>query len=806
MTQMGLLVVIFFISVIAFSTIAGIGVSAALFWNKNYSESKLPIYYGGLLGPFLAGLLTVLALILAPGAALEVHLSFVVAGLVLITWATRKRVRTSLQNLRVVRFTNWDLCFLILLLGWFVALIANATLLPLTQNDALEYAIAGRELFFSRDLTSYPVLNPETNVSGFFGPWTHPPLYVALIYLTSVVQGTAETPGLMRLISPWFAIAGTLCIYGVACRHGRSGGFVAALLFVSAPLMFLGSDSGLIDSLTAAGFLVATIPIFAWQHERVRDCLLVGAATGIAMWTHSQAVLLIPMVILIFSLPRLRSPRALLKASGLFVVGTLLIGFWPYWRNFGIFGSPISDNPLVFALPSLQWEQYFTVGRGLGTFAATVQYGWLKGIFAVESYSFSFWFASVAFFYFFKSALATLRSSVLDQEFLDDITTYFSLLAIYQLGVIASTSAGISLMIKNERYLLSVLPFAAILSGSFIGAILDRSKSIQSRRVYISGLKLLFVSVLVLQALVFSVFRLNGNGLNLNSLGQSQNLTLLNRPEFQVIRYLREETPMDALVLSLKPADMYYASRRMISYLDPRLLNFYGTQSSPDAASELLRLGVKYIHLPDYGIPPIYNSALMSLLNDPTRTELVFSADGNQIYRLGNSGLGEVESLDVSPDTAQWTVQSRIVIGGRKMIMGKASQAEAFAPMNFSATEMPLGLFNRDWSESFKLAQGQEIPLKKGSEYTIEIQFSGMGFGRIWFSESEGSKLIKGPYLRSQERYLALDLPVTSDQKIVRKRILPKDGAASLNVEVESVGNSRIMPLRVRVTRYAKAL
>ena len=85
-------------------------------------------------------------------------------------------------------------------------------------------------------------------------------------------------------------------------------------------------------------------------------------------------------------------------------------------------------------------------------------------------------------------------------------------------------------------------------------------------------------------------------------------------PAYRAAEFLRRETPSDSIVLSLKPADMYYAERTMVSYLDPRLLDFYAARDQSTAYAALRRLKVRYIHMPDYSLPPIYNSQLEALV------------------------------------------------------------------------------------------------------------------------------------------------------------------------------------------------
>ena len=100
---------------------------------------------------------------------------------------------------------------------------------------------------------------------------------------------------------------------------------------------------------------------------------------------------------------------------------------------------------------------------------------------------------------------------------------------------------------------------------------------------------------------------------------------------------------------------MYYAGRRMLSYLDPRLVPFYSAREPAEALATLKALGVTHVHLPDYGLPPLYDSQLHKILRSLNMATLVFQADGYQIYRLEPSGLAEGEPLDLLSGQVAWT-------------------------------------------------------------------------------------------------------------------------------------------------------
>ena len=172
------------------------------------------------------------------GAGHAFHLGVVFAGLLLLcSTVAFSRPLTELERSGShLPIGLWEWVFGGLLAVWVIALLVNTAFLPLIQNDSLEYATVGRLLFESRDLSTYPAIHPELSRSGFYGPWTHPPLYVALIYLMYIFQGHAEIPGLMLWIAPWFALAGTGLVFAFGNLTSRVTGILSALVFISVPL------------------------------------------------------------------------------------------------------------------------------------------------------------------------------------------------------------------------------------------------------------------------------------------------------------------------------------------------------------------------------------------------------------------------------------------------------------------------------------------------------------------------------------------------------------------------------------------
>ena len=356
------------------SGLAGLWIAHRLPWREDILQTRLPRALGVLLAPFLAGLISValLALPFSKSTGFFVYAPLVIlapfAILALRAGNWRKGAKhpplLGAQLLRVILFL------------WAAFLLFNAIVYPLTQNDALEYAMVGRLLFETGTLASYPAISPETSVDGFYGPWTHPPLYVSMIALSNFIQGHADAPGLMRLISPWFLLSATYATYILGnLVNARVGGF-AAIILLSTPLMFLGADSALIDALTVASLVMLLCVLSGLDFSRKSAAIALGVIIGLGMWTHSQAILFVPVgVFLMILLIGVKNSRGWLLAAGFAILAALAISAAPYLRNLAVMGVLISDEPAVFAHPALDWRGYFSIARGLDHPVAVIQYG-----------------------------------------------------------------------------------------------------------------------------------------------------------------------------------------------------------------------------------------------------------------------------------------------------------------------------------------------------------------------------------------------------------------------------------------------
>lgn len=770
-------------------------------WNSEEISVHLRTAVAIAVAPILLGVLVVAVLWLLPGRSHATHLAVIFAAATMAGgagWITAWRGR-----LRAGSRPMGGTMVALLLVGYAVVLIADAALLPLVQNDALEYATVGRILFDSRDLASYPAIRPGETASGFYGPWTHPPLYVALIYVANLLQGEASSARLLRFLAPWCLLSAALCVGALGRLLERDRGALAAVITVSVPLLYLGAAAALIDPLAVLGFTLAFAAAVVLAGRGLRGAVAFGVLLGLSLWTHSQAILfpfLTLPLILLHVLPEGRLGWALRRAVALGTVAVavaLAVGAAPYVRNQLLFGSPISDTPAVFALPSLDWAGYFASQRGFSTTAEVVQYGVLKGLFAPEAYSITFWVGLVGVPAAWRSTVALASGSAALRGSHHVIAAgALWCCAIYLFATIVSVCVGVDLMVRNERYLLVMIPCAALLAVGSLGWQADAGDpgrvdggSSPSRRRLFAVLAGLFG----LQLLVLSAYRV---GQFEHSKSTSVDGALAGWAPYRAASYLKNTTPPNAVVLSMKPADMYYADRRMLSYLDPRLLHFYQLRDPEVAAAELRRLGVTHLHLPDYMLPPMYNSTLMALAADERHFQLVHDDGGYQVLEM--VPVGEAKDVGVSCEVRladlAWTRDDYVVVGGRKNLLYVELGRRPYVSGTTSTSWNSTPFFLRE--SLVRLTSAPVEVRSDGDHVLVELAFKGEGYVAVYGE-------VRDRHGRMIERRLLGDVPLapTVDLGVLRRALQLPAGATSLAVSVEHRGRSWIEVAQPRLRK-----
>lgn len=778
------------LAVLVLSSLCGLAVAARLPWHATARAVHLDKAVGLAIAPLLTGLAVVAVLWLLPGRPHAVHLA---AVLLLVGagapwgWSVLRRRTAGPAGLRPV-----ELLASVVLVGFFAAIVFDIAYVPLIQNDALEYATVARILHEARDLAAYPAISPQATASGFYGPWTHPPLYVAMMYLADVVQGSAASARALRVVSPWFLLTGAYCVFALGSLRSRAVGLVGAMIFISTPILFLGATSALIDPLPVLGMAIAFAALVGIDASPARRGAALGLMLGLALWTHSQAILfpclLLPLLVLLPGAPgdglRARLRPALVSAL-VAVCVCLLVGGAPYLRNVLLFGSPISDNPEVFAYAPLGFAEYFRMQRGISDPVEIIQYGVFKGFFALEAYSLAFWIGLLGMPLAARALSRQIGSRAEQLGAGHMLACALGVFIMYTAATAVSSSLGIDLMIKNERYMLVLIPCIAMLGAC---GLVGHAPVAGPRGWLRTGLVVLVLTFMPAQLVALVSYRqsqLRGEMVAWDEAGQ-----LARWPHFEVMRYLRDQTPSAALVLTMKPADMFYAERKMVSYLDPRLLPFYGEKDNQRAWEALRRIGITHVHLTDYMLPPLYRSQLMPLLVDARYAELVSDAEGYQIYRLRDAP-ATLDRPDVSLSTAgSWVRETQVVLGGRKSRARIVLESQPFVLGQTSENRGFMGLFHRE-SGRVLISPALDLSAARtacpdGAELIVRLGFAGNAQVQLLSVQRDAA----GAML---DRRILGDRPTLPNAPTALERRLPlAPGARNLVLYIEHRGASRL--------------
>jgi len=814
------MLLVFFVFLIMLSTSVGYGIARLAPWRSSTHFHCLAWPLALALGPFIFGLFTILALILLSGVPPHIHLRFVVAGLLMATLLLamgKYRGRKTEPPTVIRNFGYW------LLVSLFFICVADviylAVKLPLTENDALEYGLVGRAIYEARSLSVYPLLNTSASASGFFAPWTHPPLYPSLIYVAYALQGSADVAGWLKLIAPWFMVSAAAGVVGMGRLQGVRTAWLAGLLFIGAPLLAIGAETAAIDALPVAGMVLLMLSLVGLERKHWLTPIYIGLLVGLALWTHSQAILYLPIMVgVLFATGGVANWRVSLKVAILALVVTLMVAGYPYLRNVEIYGTPISDNPEVFALHSLDWIGFFKYTRSIYDWGTRLQYGLLKGLVAVHNYGFVFWLGGLSLVYLFSAGL--LRrwwQDVRHMRSMDEsdglLLVSLAVLAIYHAGVLVSMLVGTDLMIKNDRYLLVILPPVSLLAAGGITRAVRGWRMERNAKAGMSLISMALISVITVLFLGHAcAFLLYGN------LAQWLQLVDIRRPEssmplgismrkdpldnwngIKIAKHLHEYMSPEARVLALRPADMYYSRRKMVSYLDPIMLPMYGQKDARQLFEQLHESGIEFIQVPIYFIPPVNNSALMELLSDPKLTSLVQDTQFSQLYALKSVSAAEfheAEASTVDLSTRSWQEYPRIGVGGPAFALhGRFSRtaklpatSESHSSFLAKSYSHILEVGNDDSDRWLEEDVSRSVQITPGKEYVIDLGVEGEGFNRVlvWM-RGDNSEKWSGPYLAG-DFVLSPQIP----SLMFKRRMRMPEGVRQIRIGIERYGISRL--------------
>ncbi len=106
-------------------------------------------------------------------------------------------------------------------------------------------------------------------------------------------------------------------------------------------------------------------------------------------------------------------------------------------------------------------------------------------------------------------------------------------------------------------------------------------------------------------------------------------------PNLKMMAFIRDKLPQDGLVLVFRQNDFaYYAKRRFVRHISPNVAPLYRAKTMDVALKFLQGENIRYLLIPAYSLPTVFNSQVMSLVADYSKTELIADYNGFRLFRL----------------------------------------------------------------------------------------------------------------------------------------------------------------------------
>jgi hypothetical protein len=381
------------------------------------------------------------------------------------------------------------------------------------------------------------------------------------------------------VVTALLAVVSVCCIYGLARDlAGRPTAVVAAFLWVAQGMFVWESTGGFVE-LALAGFIALSAWHLVSLHgaNRAQDALWAGLAAGAAAGTKYHGLIFVPVFALLAVL-LLRQRRAL--ALGLFAAGACVALPW-YVRNWVVTGNPVYPFAAgILGGKYLDAGSRYDLSQSLGGFGL---HGiWRLPFFPIEfvlhtgRYERGYSFSPALFLLAPVGAVLGSRTSRL-----------------IGLGIVAYLVVWWETMHQITRYLLPVLPFAAVLAAS---AAVELWKRGRKTRLSLAAVALVTVLPFVAIAGLFT-WRIGPGAAGTESTAvfvQKQTGT------YDALHWLDRNLPARGRVL-LGVRDAYWLNRPYAVF-DIPLFNY--RQSTVDTVTRMRRYDVRYAAFFNGQLPP----------------------------------------------------------------------------------------------------------------------------------------------------------------------------------------------------------
>ena len=415
----------------------------------------------------------------------------------------------------------------------FVVIIAQATYYPFTGDDEISrYAYFARLLFEQGELThtirGYPPMLPTLYASNFFAS-------------SSIIEQVAKLyPVIFSAMTVWVT-------YGLA-RYwfSKKAAYAAALILSSTPLFVHWSPVGYVDIATGLCFGVCAFTIEIWRRkQQINWAIVTGMVFGVCLWTKQAGFAAIGPLLIICGQVVLKTYRSgqkqysyyLLFQTVFIFVTALFMGGWWYIRNayYDGWNLAIPSAGLYHVIHANNTPEHIVpfVGNFLEFGLATSPL-YIAGL---------IW------------ALCALRNHTLQRILLWCLP--FTLLWWWRFSF-------------DQRFLISVLPFYAVLAGGAFDVISSRiSFTISSKlsSVILGSTILVIISIGLAQSRLGGIMQWATNP----EASYSERISRAKGDLYPTVKYLLDNTSAKTLIYSTDGRIKYYMIDYPISVGYPKM-------------------------------------------------------------------------------------------------------------------------------------------------------------------------------------------------------------------------------------------
>ncbi|MCC8417590.1 MAG: hypothetical protein LN588_03675 [Rickettsia endosymbiont of Bryobia graminum] len=361
-----------------------------------------------------------------------------------------------------------DLLFKYIIALGIIFLVSIAMSLTPYNNDILEYFEIGK-VFYKEKTLLYPVL-PHYSANLFSSHASHPPFFTLLQSLCFLIQGTTKYHLINNFLHGFYLFLFIIILLTIMQKRIiLASAYIVLGIFTSNYIMYVYFyPSGLdIFRLTYFLFTFFVLQQLILKPQSKVLIILLGIFCGLSLLTHSSGLLFIILILPIF-LATYPSKNTSSKYYALLIFSfiSILIGGWQYLVNLYNYGSPVSDDVLLWS--KYGYHLFMRYERDL--YNINSMFKKLLELLSLSSSSYGYFYTIFVVFSIFriKQILYNSKNAFLNVCNLQSVSlAWYMPYFLYILGfysiVLLSILFNQDLIIKNFRYLVSPYPFVIII-------------------------------------------------------------------------------------------------------------------------------------------------------------------------------------------------------------------------------------------------------------------------------------------------------------------------------------------------------